>query len=111
MRGLFKYWKDFARKAPAPPENRKNETRATRQKNIFDELYADPEKARVLPRRDDRPCRAFNFEALADKFDVSRLSQACAMSAARLDCSASKLPKKHPHIECITLDLPTGRGL
>ncbi len=46
-----------------------------------------------------------NFEALADKFDFSRYRSQCDVGGATgLLCI--EVAKKHPHIECITLDLP-----
>ena len=45
-----------------------------------------------------------NFEALADKFDFSRYRSLCDVGGATgLLCI--EVAKKHPHIECITLDL------
>jgi len=98
---LFKYWNDLpdALRTGKP----QNETKYG-GKNIFDELYADPDKLECfldgmtgLPR--------INFEALADKFDFSRHRSLCDVGGATgLLCI--EVAKKHPHIECITLDLP-----
>ena len=45
-----------------------------------------------------------DFEALADKFDFSRFRSLCDVGGATgLLCI--EVAKKHPHIECITLDL------
>jgi hypothetical protein len=45
-----------------------------------------------------------NFEALADKFDFSRYRSLCDVGGAT-GLLRIEVAKKHPHIECITLDL------
>jgi len=46
-----------------------------------------------------------NFEALAEKFDFSRYRTLCDVGGATgLLCI--EVAKKHPHIECISFDLP-----
>ena len=65
---LFKYWNDLpeALRTGKP----QNETKHG-GKNIFDELYADPEKLECFLDGMTGLSR-INFEALADKFDFSR---------------------------------------
>jgi hypothetical protein len=65
---LFKYWSDLpeALRTGKP----QNETKHG-GKNIFDELYADPEKLECFLDGMTGLSR-INFEALADKFDFSR---------------------------------------
>src|SRR5437899_5640070 len=83
------------------PGNRKTKTRHG-GKNIFDELYAAPEKLECF--LDGMPgLSRINFEALADEFDFSRYQSLCDVGGATgLLCI--EVAKKHPHIECITLD-------
>ena len=47
-----------------------------------------------------------NFQALAEKFDFSPLSGRCAMSAARPDCCRTLVARRHPHLRCVSFDLP-----
>ena len=46
-----------------------------------------------------------NFEVLADKFDFSRYRSLCDVGGAT-GLLRIEVAKKHPQIECITLDLP-----
>ena len=68
MRGCSRYWNDLpeALRTGKP----QNETKHG-GKNIFDELYADPEKLECFLDGMTGLSR-INFEALADKFDFSR---------------------------------------
>jgi 2-polyprenyl-3-methyl-5-hydroxy-6-metoxy-1,4-benzoquinol methylase len=73
-------------------------------KNIFDELYADPEKLESFLHAMTGLSR-INFEALAEKFDFSRYRSLCDVGGAT-ELLCIEVAKKHPHIECITFDLP-----
>ena len=98
---LFKYWNDLpeALRTGKP----QNETKHG-GKNIFDELYADPEKLECFLDGMTGLSR-INFEALADKFDFSRYRSLCDVGGATgLLCI--EVAKKHPHIQCISFDLP-----
>ena len=101
---LFKYWNDLpeALRTGKP----QNETKHG-GKNIFDELYADPEKLECFLDGMTGLSR-INFEALAEKFDFSRYRSLCDVGGATgLLCI--EVAKKHPHIECISFDLsPVG---
>jgi 2-polyprenyl-3-methyl-5-hydroxy-6-metoxy-1,4-benzoquinol methylase len=46
-----------------------------------------------------------NFEALADKFDFSHYRSLCDVGGAT-GLLSIEVAKKHPHIECISFDLP-----
>ena len=73
-------------------------------KNIFDELYADPEKLECFLDGMTGISR-INFEALADKFDFSRYRSLCDIGGATgLLCI--EVARKHPQIDCISFDLP-----
>src|SRR5215472_14107332 len=97
---LFKYWNDLpeALRTGKP----QNETKHG-GKNIFDELYADPEKLEGFLNGMTGLSR-INFEALADKFDFSRYHTLCDVGGATgLLCI--EVAKKHPQIQCISFDL------
>ena len=98
---LFKYWNDLpeALRTGQP----QNETKHG-GKNIFDELYADPEKLESFLHAMTGLSR-INFEALAEKFDFSRYRSLCDVGGAT-ELLCIEVAKKHPHIECITFDLP-----
>src|SRR5438445_12262949 len=85
------------------PGNRQTKTRHG-GKNIFDELYAAPEKLECF--LDGMPgLSRINFEALADEFDFSRYQSLCDVGGATgLLCI--EVAKKHPHISCTSFDLP-----
>jgi hypothetical protein len=98
---LFKYWNDLpeALRSGKP----QNETKHG-GKNIFDELYADPAKLECFLDGMTGLSR-INFEALANKFDFSRYGSLCDVGGATgLLCI--EVARKHPHIECISFDLP-----
>jgi len=96
----FKYWNDLpeALRTGKP----QNETKYD-GKNIFDELYADPEKLEGFLNGMTGLSR-INFEALVDKFDFSQYHSLCDVGGATgLLCI--EVAKKHPNIECISFDL------
>ena len=97
---LFKYWNDLPEALrTAKPQN---ETKHG-GKNIFDELYADPEKLECFLDGMTGLSR-LNFESLADKFDFSRYRTLCDVGGATgLLCI--EVAKKHPSIECTSFDL------
>jgi len=98
---LFNYWNNLpeALRTGKP----QNETKHG-GKNIFDELYADPEKLECFLDGMTGLSR-INFEALAGKFDFSRFRSLCDVGGATgLLCI--EVAKKHPHIQCISFDLP-----
>jgi len=97
---LFYYWNDLpeALRTGKP----QNETKHG-GKNIFDELYADPEKLECFLDGMTGLSR-INLEALADKFDFSQYQTLCDVGGATgLLCI--EVAKKHPQIECISFDL------
>ena len=98
---LFKYWHDLpeALRTGQP----QNETKH-REKGIFDELYADPTKLEQFLDAMSGLSR-INFEALAGKFDFSRYRTLCDVGGAT-GLLSIEVAKKHPHIECVSFDLP-----
>jgi SAM-dependent methyltransferase len=98
---LFKYWHDLpdALRTGQPQNETKDGGRS-----IFDELYSNPEKLEQFLDAMTGLSR-INFEALAAKFDFSRYGTLCDVGGATgLLCI--EVAKKHPHIECISFDLP-----
>jgi hypothetical protein len=98
---LFKYWDALpeALRTGKPQNETKDGGR-----NIFEELYADPEKLECFLDGMTGLSR-INFEALVKKFDFSRYHSLCDIGGATgLLCI--EVAKKYPHIECITFDLP-----
>jgi len=98
---LFKYWHDLpeALRTGQP----QNETKHG-EKGIFDELYADPTKLEQFLDAMTGLSR-INFEALADKFDFSRYRTLCDVGGAT-GLLSIEVGKKHPHMKCISFDLP-----
>jgi SAM-dependent methyltransferase len=97
---LFKFWHDLpeALRTGQP----QNETKHG-EKDIFAELYADPQKLEQFLDGMTGLSR-INFEALADKFDFSRYRTLCDVGGATgLLCI--EVAKKHPNIQCISFDL------
>ena len=95
---LFKYWNHLPEARYGKPQN---ETKHG-GKNIFDELYADPEKLECFLNGITGMSR-IDFEALADKFDFSRYRSLCDVGGATgLLCI--EVAEKHPDIDCITFD-------
>jgi hypothetical protein len=98
---LFKYWNDL-------PEGLRtgepqNETKDG-GKGIFEKLYGDPAELEQFLDAMAGLSR-INFEALAEKFDFSRYGTLCDVGGATgLLCM--EVAKKHPHIKCISFDLP-----
>jgi len=98
---LFKFWIDLpeALRTGKPQNEIKHG-----QKGMFEELYSD------LPRLEQfmgamTGLSRINFEAFASKFDFSKFETLCdvggATSLLSIECA-----KKHPHLKCISFDLP-----
>lgn len=98
---LFGYWNDLpeALRTGKP----QNETKHG-GKNIFDELYAEPEKLECFLDGMTGLSR-INFEALAEKFDFSQYHTLCDVGGAT-GLLSIEVAKKHPDIQCISFDLP-----
>jgi predicted O-methyltransferase YrrM len=98
---LFKFWDDLpeALRTGQP----QNETKHG-EKSIFEELYADPAKLEQFLDAMAGLSR-INFKALADKFDFSRYHTLCDVGGAT-GLLSIEVAKKHPHIKCISFDLP-----
>ncbi len=97
---LFKFWHDLpeALRTGKP----QNETKHG-QKNIFEELYADPQKLEQFLGAMTGLSR-INFEAFAEKFDFSKYKTLCDIGGAT-GLLAIEVAKRHPHLKCISFDL------
>ncbi len=98
---LFKFWNDLpeALRTGQPQNEIKHG-----QKGMFEVLYSD------LPRLEQfmnamSGLSRINFEALADKFDVSNYETLCDVGGAT-GLLSIEVAKKHPHLKCISFDLP-----
>jgi len=98
---LFKYWHDLPEALrTGKPQNEEKYG----QKGIFETLYADPAKLEQFMGAMTGLSR-INFEAFAAKFDFSKFKTLCDVGGATgLLCL--EVAKRHPHIECISFDLP-----
>jgi len=98
---LFKFWNDLpeALRTGQPQNEIKHG-----QKGMFEVLYSD------LPRLEQfmnamSGLSRINFEALADKFDVSNYETLCDVGGAT-GLLSIEVAKKHAHLKCISFDLP-----
>jgi len=98
---LFKYWHDLpeALRTGKPQNEVKHGA-----KGIFEELYSD------LPRLEQfmgamTGLSRSNFEAFAARFDFSKFYTLCDVGGAT-GLLAIEAAKKHPHLKCISFDLP-----
>jgi hypothetical protein len=98
---LFRFWNDLPEALRTGKAQ--NETKHG-QKNIFEELYADPPKLEQFLGAMTGLSR-INFEAFAAKFDFSKYKTLCDIGGATgLLCL--EVAKKHPHLQCTSFDLP-----
>ncbi|HXI70782.1 MAG TPA: methyltransferase [Verrucomicrobiae bacterium] len=98
---LFKYWHDLpeALRTGQP----QNEVKYG-EKGIFEALYKDPIQLEIFLNAMTGLSR-LNFEVLAEKFNFSKYKTLCDIGGATgLLCIEAA--KKHPHLECVTWDLP-----
>jgi predicted O-methyltransferase YrrM len=98
---LFRFWHDLpdALRTGKPQNEIKHS-----QKPMFEELYSD------LPRLEQfmgamTGLSRLNFEAFARKFDFSPYKTLCDVGGAT-GLLAIEVAKKHPHLKCISFDLP-----
>ena len=98
---LYKFWDDLgtALKTGQP----QNEVKHS-QKPIFETLYAEPQRLEQFIGAMTGFSRD-NFSALADKFDFSRYRTLCDVGGSS-GLLSTLVAKKHPHMRCISFDLP-----
>ena len=98
---LFKFWNDLPEALrTGKPQNEVKHG----QKGIFEELYADLPKLEQFMGAMTGLSR-INFEAFADKFDFSNFQTLCDVGGAT-GLLSIEVAKKHPHLKCISFDLP-----
>src|SRR5262249_42442226 len=73
-------------------------------KAMFDELYSDPDRLEKFMGAMTGLSR-LNFEAFAEKFDFKPFKTLCDIRGAT-GLRALDVAKRHPHIRCISFDLP-----
>ena len=98
---LFKFWNDLPEALRTGQAQ--NETKHGK-KGVFEELYADLPKLEQFLGAMTGISR-INFEVFADKFDFSKYQTLCDVGGAT-GLLAIEAAKKHPHLKCISFDLP-----
>jgi len=98
---LYRFWGDLteALRTGRP----QNEIKHNGQP-MFEELYSDPGRLEQFMSAMAGISRG-NFEALAEKFDFSRYETVCDVGGAT-GVLSTVLAKHHPHLHCISFDLP-----
>jgi O-methyltransferase domain/Dimerisation domain len=98
---LFKFWNDLPEALRTGQAQ--NETKHG-QKGIFEELYSDLPKLEQFMGAMTGLSR-INFEAFAEKFDLSKYKTLCDVGGATgLLCI--EVARRHPHLKCTSFDLP-----
>jgi hypothetical protein len=98
---LFKYWNDLPEALrTGKPQNEEKYG----QKGIFETLYKDQVSLEIFLNAMTGLSR-INFEAFADKFDFSKYKTLCDIGGAT-GLLAIEVAKRHPHLKCISFDLP-----
>jgi hypothetical protein len=98
---LYRFWGDLteALRTGEPQNEVKRTGRA-----MFEELYADPARLEQFMEA-MQGISLGNFHALAETFDFSRYETICDVGGATgLRCRI--LAARHPHLRCISYDLP-----
>lgn len=98
---LFRFWNDLpeALRTGKP----QNETKHG-QKGIFEELYAELPKLEQFLGAMTGLSR-INFEAFAERFDLSQYKTLCDVGGAT-GLLSIEAAKRHSHLRCISFDLP-----
>lgn len=98
---LFKFWNDLpeALRTGKP----QNETKHG-GKGMFEELYSDPDRLEQFLGGMTGLSR-LNFEAFAERFDLSRYKTLCDVGGAT-GLLSIEVAKRHLQMKCISFDLP-----
>jgi O-methyltransferase domain/Dimerisation domain len=98
---LYPFWGDLtgALKSGKPQNEIKHSG-----SSMFETLYARPERLEQFLNAMQGASRA-NFSKLAREFDFSRFTSVCDVGGAN-GLLACLLAAAHPHLRCVTLDLP-----
>ncbi|MBW4618118.1 MAG: hypothetical protein KME17_01875 [Cyanosarcina radialis HA8281-LM2] len=98
---LFKFWSDLepALKTGKPQNEIKHS-----QKSVFETLYEDiPRLEQFIDAMSGISCG--NFQAFAEKFDLSKYATFCDVGGAS-GLLSILVAKQNPHLQCLTFDLP-----
>lgn len=98
---LYRFWGDLTEALrTGEPQNEIKHT----GKPMFDELYSDPARLEQFMAAMQGISRG-NFQALAEKVDLSRYKTLCDVGGAT-GVLCTTLAAHHPHLQCISYDLP-----
>jgi hypothetical protein len=98
---LFKFWNDLPEALrTGKPQNEIKHTGT----GMFDELYSEQPRLEQFLGAMTGLSR-INFEAFAEKFDFSPFKTLCDIGGAT-GLLATEVAKRHPHLKCISFDLP-----
>jgi O-methyltransferase domain/Dimerisation domain len=98
---LYRFWGDLTEALQTgQPQNEVKHTGT----GMFEELYSDPARLEQFMGA-MAGISLGNFQALADKFDFSKYETVCDVGGATGQL-CSILATRHPHLRCISYDLP-----
>jgi predicted O-methyltransferase YrrM len=98
---LYRFWGDLTEALQTgQPQNEVKHTGT----GMFEELYSDPARLEQFMAA-MAGISLGNFQALADKFDFSKYETVCDVGGATGQL-CSILASRHPHLRCISYDLP-----
>lgn len=98
---LYHFWGDLTEALQTgKPQNEIKHTGTP----MFAELYSQPERLEGFMKA-MQGLSMLNFESFAEKFDFSRYQTLCDVGGANGLLSLAVV-KKHPHLQCISFDLP-----
>jgi SAM-dependent methyltransferase len=98
---LYRFWGDLTEALKTgQPQNEVKHTGTP----MFEELYSDPDRLEQFMGA-MAGISLGNFQVLADKFDFSRYETVCDVGGATGQL-CSILASRHPHLRCISYDLP-----
>jgi hypothetical protein len=98
---LYRFWGDLTEALQTgQPQNEVKHTGT----GMFEELYSDPARLEQFMAAMAGISQG-NFQALADKFDFSKYETVCDVGGATGQL-CSILAARHPHLRCISYDLP-----
>jgi O-methyltransferase domain/Dimerisation domain len=98
---LYRFWGDLTEALQTgQPQNEVKHTGT----GMFEELYSDPARLEQFMAAMAGISQG-NFQALADEFDFSKYETVCDVGGATGQL-CSILAARHPHLRCISYDLP-----
>jgi hypothetical protein len=103
---LYRFWGDLTEALRTGcPQNEIKHTGAP----MFAELYSKPERLEQFMDAMSG-ISAGNFQALAERFDFSGYQTVCDVGGAT-GLLSMLLARKHPHLRCVTADLPAATAI